>query len=420
MDRIKPIDQLTIAERLNVEADQIANNANILFRKKRKQYIQYDLPNGNAYLRIDGKAIWSDERSIVMWRRSEFALQDYYMRSFAISNDTLHSINWSGLKITRTTLTPSIRQFSVKLGINWLATGKLKKRYGDEITECILCGREEDTMHLLLCPNRMDLVIGLLKQFQQYLEEITTDPTILTAIIYELHRFFALTEVESFSSFKKPTEPSILKAINSQEAIGWHRFVRGYLSSAWAQLQDNYFIQKNSKQLGDSWSGKVGVWWTKRIHEIWTCRNESIHISQSGLQSRIEEETFHKVQELYNQSELLPAEDRNMLNMPLVQRLAQPIQSLRRWLTLTEPTIRRCIQDFQNKTAAQNRSIRDFLSTALPFGANHKELDNGYFPWRDTPDLIAGTITQNLERISTEVATRDIQAPTTSQDSLSS
>jgi hypothetical protein len=393
LDRKKSFDQLTTSEKLNVEADNIANQANAFFRKKTNKYRQYVLPNGGPFLRIDGKDIWSDEKTYLLWRRSEFILQEYYERSFGISTKTLRTINWSGLKMTRTALTPSILQFSLKIGIDWLPTGKIMHRYGNQTTECILCGGEEDNMHLLFCPNRRSDILNTLQSFNKYLSEISTDPSLSNAITFALHKFFALTETDSFNKCTTPTDKCIIQAINSQDEIGWHRFVRGYIASDWAQIQDQYFLKHNLKQLGDSWSGKIGLWWNKKIHEIWTTRNEQIHKSEHGSHSQAEEEILRKVQDLYEQSNNLPAADKDMLGMPLTQRLAQPIKSLSRWLSLTAPTIKKCILAFSARSNVQQSTLDKFLQSESqtspnePTESNNNTTTTEFRPWRDAPDL---------------------------------
>ena len=51
--------------KLNIEADEIASNANKFFNNTRAVKIQYDLPNGGPCLKVDGKATWSGETAIL-------------------------------------------------------------------------------------------------------------------------------------------------------------------------------------------------------------------------------------------------------------------------------------------------------------------------------------------------------------------
>ena len=193
------------------------------------------------------------------------------------------------------------------------------------------------------------------------------------------------------------TKPELHKsAIGMQQQIGWHLFVRGYLANGWAQIQDQFLLSIKSPQLGDSWSAKISLWWIKKSHEVWISRNECVHGKQPGLESRLEEEVFAQIQQLYDQAEDLPALDREILDMPIQQRLQQPVRSLKRWLDITKPTVQRCIDAYSAVLLHQNRNMSEFYSWRDVRNRPDKEPINGqqhmipgsatFIPWRDTTD----------------------------------
>jgi hypothetical protein len=374
-DRVKKNEQLTLPETLNIEADSMASEANTYFCKARGSQVQYDLPNGGPYLKVDKKAMWSGEIDILRWRRSEFALQQYYVDTFPLPNvASLNIINWAGFRLARQALSPGLLLFSSKFNIDWLPTGKQMHRRGNLVTECVLCGEEESNIHLFLCPSRLDEMNTTIIQFSTYLSEIDTEPELRNVILGQLATWMVLPSAHNFN--RAPITDAYSQAVTSQNIIGWHRFVKGYLAVNWAQIQDRFLEQKHSPKLGDSWSAKVSLWWIKKSHEIWMDRNDIVHSKLPGIQSRLEEETLAQVQRLYDQQDLLPAADREMLDMSLEQRLQQPIQSLRRWLEITSPTVHRCILLFREVLQAQHQTITSF------------------FPWRDVRNR---DDTQNLQ-----------------------
>ena len=271
----------------------------------------------------------------------------YYRDKFQITEPVLFSINWAGLRLARQALTPGTMNFSLKYGIDWLATGKQTQRYGNLVNECILCGGEETNIHLLLCPNRVDTMLAAIGQFHAYLIEIKTEPGLTATIITQLARHLVLPYKPP--ALTPPTDAIYRNAIAAQNKVSWYRFVRGYLVNDWATIQDTYLVKNNSSQLGDSWSAKVSLWWIKKSYEIWMSRNNCIHNQQPGLQNRMEEEILARVQQLYEQADQLPAADREMLDLPLADRLLQPIQTLKRWLDITGPTVNQCIRDFNTR-----------------------------------------------------------------------
>jgi hypothetical protein len=396
-DRVKPSDQLTLPEQLNIKADRIAAEASVFFLKRKNLFQQYCLPNGGPYLCVDGKAIWSGETNLLRWRRSEFILQQYYIDTFKISPETLHSINWAGLRIARQTLSPGLLQFSCKFGIDWLPTGHHMQRRGSIVTECILCGEEETNNHLLLCSHRIDTMMKVLGQFHAYLIEIQTDPTIIAILVNQI----AKTLVLPYNNIPINGKTPIIyqKAIDVQNRIGWLRFTRGYIANHWAIIQEQYFTSHNSSKLGDTWSSKISLWWIKQCHCIWMERNNSVHTKQIGTISRLEEETFAQVRQLYNQIDLLPAADREILDMPLEARLQQPVQTLQHWINITTPTVHQCIQTFTSQLTQAHNQITTF------------------FPWRD----VRNRSDTQVSAAASEVASTEVTAiHTNRQESLSS
>ena len=359
----KKTEDLTEAELLNIEADKLAGEAVSYFSNHPKYFQQYLLPHGGPFLQVDGDALWSNEQRYLRWRYSEFQLQEYYIDKFHISRATLFDINWIGLRLARQTLTPGPLNFSIKYGIDWLATGKQTARYGHLVTECILCGAEETNIHLLLCPNRLNDMVTALGQFQAYLREIDTEPGIAAVLVTEISRHFVIPF--DTSALTVPNDQAYTNASKSQYAISWYRFVRGYLSNAWAVLQDAYLVANKSSKLGDSWSAKVGLWWIKKSYDIWISRNNCVHSDQPGLQNRQEAELFARVQQLYELADQLPAADREMLELPLEDRLLQPIETLKHWLDLTRVTIDNSIQAYRVRLRQRHTPINDIFQQPI-------------------------------------------------------
>jgi hypothetical protein len=67
----------------------------------------------------------------------------------------------------------------------------------------------------------------------------------------------------------------------------------------------------------------------------------------------MEEETFAQVQQLYDQTEFLSADDRVILDMPIEDRLQLPLPTLQHWVKITEPTISQCICTFSQQMEQQ-------------------------------------------------------------------
>jgi hypothetical protein len=209
-------------------------------------------------------------------------------------------------------------------------------------------------------------------------------------------------------------------AVKSQEKIGWHRFTRGYLSTNWSVLQDNFCLMNNHKQLGDSWSAKDSLWWIKKTHDIWMQRNDIQHNQQPGLQSRLEAEVLHNVQQLYQQYDSLPSIDKEILDLPLDERIKQPIPTLKRWLDITAPTVALCTTHFQQVLQRNNQLITSFFSRRdVPCNQNHSQSTVTISPENFETSYTSHQHTQ-LQHHSNEATFSDSLLSHNSQDSLSS
>ena len=115
-------------------------------------------------------------------------------------------------------------------------------------------------------------------------------------------------------------------------------------------------------------------------------RNEIVHSQQPGLQSRMEEELFAQVQKLYSQKDLLPADDRIMLDMTLDQRILQPAHSLQRWLDVTLPTVHRSIELFTHHNIFSFipwQDVRNRQDCNLDSSTTAPIPNSTFTPWQD-------------------------------------
>ena len=289
---------------------------------------------------------------------------------------------------------------------------------GKIITECILCGKEKNNTHLLLCTHRVDVIILAVQNFQLYLDELKTDPLLTTTLINQISKYLGLPN--------SVTQPPLLipraygAADTSQKSIGWTRFFRGYLTNDWAALQEQHYKKQGSTKLGDHLSAKVSMWWIKQCHKIWMDRNDCVYNKKQGLQSRMEEEVFAQVQQIYTNAELLSTDDRVMLDMPITDRLLQPINSLQQWVNITLPTITTCINYVQQNLRHRNQQITSFFpwrDVRIRRTSPGQSTSTTFLPWRDTKNRHT---VQHQQDDQSEATPDNISAPNNSQESLSS
>lgn len=356
-DKVKALNKLNRQETLNIIADEMASAALESISISTKHY-SYTLPHCKAYLFMDEKIQSSLELYTFKWRHQEFQLQDYYCERWKLSIMELHTINWAGMRMARGKLTTGKKAFSIKLLIGWLAVGDRLKLYGNQITECTFCKEEENSDHILLCKSRKDSFETTLEKFNKYLKEIKTAPRITCALIIGLKQWGAI-------KIRKNSMPhsSLLHAMIEQSNIGWNLSTRGLFSKAWSSEQEKFYISINNTTLGDSWSSNISLWWINEVYSIWNLRNQDIHCS-TVIESREEKETKEQVKLLYDQIYNISMYDRNMLKMPITDRLQQHPESLKIWLYMNKVTINLSVKEYLKKLTSGQQDIRKFCRKA--------------------------------------------------------
>lgn len=104
----------------------------------------------------------------------------------------------------------------------------------------------------------------------------------------------------------------------------------------------------------------------EQLHNIWSCRNQQTHGTDSALQDQIlREHLTIRVAALYSQIPNLLSHDRSAFDsIPQEDILSQSTSDIRIWLQLAEPTIHRCLQDARTKSCSLQSDIRDFFDEA--------------------------------------------------------
>jgi hypothetical protein len=173
------LDKLSLPALLNIKADKLATEA-------LRNITTYSIPlptipwtQCQAMLYVDGKPYTRSETYQLRWKWRESEFQGYLIERWGLDQGDIHKINWAGFRLARNRMTLSVRTFSTKLLIGWLATGTRMEKYGNRLTQCHRCGGIEMVDHLFRCPDNRDLFNTFLTDFQEFLVSIKTKPAIM-------------------------------------------------------------------------------------------------------------------------------------------------------------------------------------------------------------------------------------------------
>ena len=193
---------------------------------------------------------------------------------------------------------------------------------------------QEDTNHILLCAHT-DSIAGwneALKILFYKLYKIDTCWYVLTTIQHELNAWRHNMEPPDISAYPNQLQ----SAIQEQRRIGWKRFLEGMISKYWGLYMTNYYLQKNSRRLGQTWAMRlIQYTWDGLLH-IWDCRNIQLHETERindleglPLLKKAAEAEWKK-----GLGHLPASEFSHHLRLPLDQLLSKSPETLKTWVMI--------------------------------------------------------------------------------------
>ena len=178
-----------------------------------------------------------------------------------------------------TQLKGGMKRFVSKLASEQLPVGRYMHSMRQWRTN--LCPRclqsNETTIHVLSCQAASAQVIRatLLREVQQELNNINTDPSIVTDLLFLLRA-------------TSSSEPNILTTrtsplIDAQLQLSPLQFLQGRLVKAWRHQQQLYYQSIESHQSALRWASKVLICIWRFAFSLWDHRNNVLHTNQSVL-----------------------------------------------------------------------------------------------------------------------------------------
>ena len=385
-DKTKDQSALTRQEELNIHVDAIAGRALKHTLSGATPPKMIALPACRAYLLSSGEIQTSKELWTCRWKWSDFRIQKYHCARLGISSKTLHRINWEAFRIARKRLTTTEQAFATKLMTRWLPTGHQVQKYGGQLTACHRCGDNETVDHLFQCKSNKNWSRGFINRLNRFLVDIKTGNGIRKALISGITKW--LDEDSMTSANRCPR--SMRQCYYLQDEIGWNLAMCGLLDENWSAFQSATLAEEHDKprNIGQEWSIKLTCWLVREARSLWLTRNDEVHTPNDGC-SKSELEVLEQVRNLYKLEGEMSQHDRAMFDVPIEDKLQQPIKSLRRWVKNTIPTASRCIRDFKEKIRSKQKDIRSyFTSTSKSSATTNATTTNDNFHQTSSTDTL--------------------------------
>jgi hypothetical protein len=198
---------------------------------------------------------------------------------------------------------------------------------------CPSCGRVEETCaHVLHCEEagRVECLTRSIDNMAEWLRDTGTDPQLSRLLI-------AYAKGRGGTSMTELTRNAALRfrlLAESQDIIGWRRFMEGMISKEWAELQKDHYNLVGGKVTPSRWAQGLVTRLLEVTHGQWLYRNVQVHDTTSGILATQRKEKLQK--EIEDQLALggsgLEEEDKWLLEINLEDLEATSGETQEYWL----------------------------------------------------------------------------------------
>ena len=275
-------------------------------------------------------------------------LRRYMAHRFGWSKTAIDSIHWEAFRQAYNKSKPGMKVFITKLLFRWLPVGtRLFRQKEWTNNECYLCKEPETVEHLCQCPQRQTWRDEFITALRKFLVQECTDPCLRDVL------------VQGSTSWLRGDETA------SSLEIGWDAFQRGYIPSEWITNQEEYYRAHGhdaKTKTGIGWAVKLSTYIWARMNNLWKKRCSDIHDKEEvARMSREHSEAIIRTRAIYSRKDDLLHGDRDLLDMPLEDRLRMPARHLIAWVKSTMPVISISIADRKDEIKRGSRDIRSYF-----------------------------------------------------------
>ena len=329
---------LTLAETLNVRADEIAE---IVANRCRREHSdrQNSLPSplrGSTAVHIQGIWVGSAISKTLINQIHKQKILQWWIKKGRLTAATVNSVDWEVVGRVSSEASFLWRKFMAKWLTNTHATGiNMKRRHHRLHSLCPLClASEESLLHLLQCPSPTSNSAweeGLTNLSQWMMREHTC-PQLRRAIL----RILRLCKEHGWRGrwLLYDVSPPVERCMVDQVSIGWEQFLTGFFSKHWAALQQKYYSAKFPRKSGQRWAVRLSHQLWRLLFSLWENRNTILHETQIDRLSGESSLRWAIGQEYSKGVTRLPPIYHHYLQIPIRTTLKGPISALKQWLVL--------------------------------------------------------------------------------------
>jgi len=354
--------KLPLATRLNIDADHLATSQRTHGKDKPSTDTDHQ-PSQRVSMSINGTRITSQYDSCLRFHINGYHHRRYLQMRYDWNDKTWNSIDFTAFGRHFRSLPPNIQISHMKLIHDQQPLGARRFKsspVADELLKrCPCCKKaDENQTHFLQCTANPAQAVSLAILRKSIL---TADSHPTRYLLDQGLRWWLSGHTNTFqpdlSSYPPHLRALIDKALETQEQIGWHNAVKGYLSIWWRKLasRDSINATDDQESRGLSRISSILKALSTFTRSLWLSRNTVLHSDDAdNLITRSTEAA--EITFLHNNSQLLRFDDRYLCRRSLSGILKGAPSTRRRWLRLVKRSVE------QNSIeAARQTSITSFF-----------------------------------------------------------
>ena len=315
---------------LNIEADLIARE----FHQK-----MFHKGHHNPTIWGEGPTVFLDHKKCVNHLRSsiykhvqEPKVTKYWVDRRKFPRHLLNHIDWPAREEAMQQSSLAMRTWATKQAVGIFGNNKWMHRWRlRNDTSCPRCNTSmEDAEHILQCqqPEAIQTWTASLQKLSNWMIEVKTDPELRELILDQLRQWKQTSAAPTTSLLP----PSLQDLLEEQQTIGWNKFLEGFLSTGWAEIQARYYIGIRSRRCSRRWvSALVKKVWLVSWDQ-WQQRNETVHQQQQQPQ-QVVSVLDRRIQHQYQRGTSgLSLRDHYLVNRPIFTILSAFTSVKENWL----------------------------------------------------------------------------------------
>ena len=268
---------------------------------------------------VDGEKMTSDTGDWVRYWAHRHLARDFFHERKLMFRDSFDEVAWREVYLTLRELPRLFSLWASKQVMNVAGTNANLAKYKKGHTKrCPSCEKHKETcLHVLTCSEegRVSVLMSSISNMEKWLDDVGTDPRLVECMV-EYARGRGRRSMKDVCARQHPRYRAMAE---SQDKIGWRRFMEGMVSKDIINLQSEFATIQGMRLSLGRWSSGLITKLLEVTHGQWIYRNLLVHDKLSGVLATEKKEELQK--EIQRQQELgedgLDEQDKFLLEIKL-------------------------------------------------------------------------------------------------------